>query len=122
MIRPGQFVRRVAVSPHPIDPFQCHPFSFGQVIDVVVESPESRNDNPDLAILGEDAQWKEVVVSPFDNRMSPKGDFWIQWTPDECVALTWWGILWRIAFWPVRRLFYRKPLAGQSTDWLWRRN
>ena len=112
----GDLVRRPSTSPWRLDPFQCHPASFGQVIEFVTECADSRADNPKLRVHGA-STWTEVVIAPFDERMSPHGKFWIQWVPNECIKISLFNYAIRALFWPLLRLLYRRPLAGQSTDW-----
>jgi len=115
-LKPGIFVRRRANTKWVLDPFQCHPASFGQIVELTTEDANSRSDNPKLAAYG-DATWPEVVVAPFDIRMSPQKKFWIQWSPDECIIIGRIQFLFMGLIWPLLRLLYSKPLEGQPTDY-----
>lgn len=95
------------------DHFKCHPFSFGQVAGMQLETSETRPDAPTWSA----GSWIEVVVQPFDRDMAPiKSDGYIQWCPSECRLIPGWlfGIL--VLTWPIIKHLYRRPLKGQSTD------
>ena len=112
----GDFVRRKSHSPWKLDPFQCHPASFGRVIDIVVEDCQSRSDNPRLGVYGTE-KWVEVVIKPFDKRMAPYEKPTIQWSPNECIRIGRVEYMLMIFLWPLLRLLYREPLRGQSTNY-----
>lgn len=113
-LRPGTLVRRKLANRYPADPFLCHPFSFGSVVEYVTETQESRADHLNPSPLGHGAEWREIVVLPWDRRMSPEGD-WLQWAPDEVVPISRFCYVARCLLWPLLRLLYPKPLVGQDT-------
>lgn len=112
-VKRGDFVmrrRQCALDDH----FKCHPFSFGQVVDMQLETGDTRPDAPHVEVGG---SWFEVVVLPFDRHMAPTKECgWIQWCPTECIIISGWlyGLL--ALTWPLVKRLYRKPLDGRITD------
>ena len=62
------------------------------------------------------AEWSEVVIRPFDNKMAPDGA-WLQWVEEECIPIKPWVYCILGIVWPLLKLFYRKPLNGQHTEY-----
>lgn len=112
-IKRGDFVmrrRQCAMNDH----FNCHPYSFGQVVEMRLETSETRPNAPHVKAGG---SWFEICILPFDKEMAPiKGGGWIQWCPTECILIPGWfyGLL--VITWPLVKQFYRKPLDGRITD------
>jgi len=80
----------------------------------VKEDEQSRPSAP--KIWGK--EWKEVLILPFDSRMSQESDEgWLQWGPEECQVIPKWMFCVLGLIWPVLWLVYRRSLQGQSTDW-----
>jgi hypothetical protein len=64
-----------------------------------------------------DAAWTEIVIMPFDRAgMAPDGA-WLQWMEEECIVIPSWLYCLLGLVWPLLRLFYRKSLEGQHTDY-----
>ena len=62
------------------------------------------------------AEWTEIVIRPFDNRMAPDGA-WVQWVEEECIVIRPWVYCLLGLFWPLLRFVYTKPLHGQHTEY-----
>jgi hypothetical protein len=62
------------------------------------------------------AEWTEIAIRPFDNRMAPDGA-WVQWVEEECIVIRPWVYCILGLFWPLLRLVYAKPLQGQHTEY-----
>jgi len=111
MIKEGDFVIRTANTVWKPEGFLWHPLSFGQVIEFIKCDHETRptaTDGP--------AEWTEIAIRPFDNRMAPDGA-WIQWVEEECIVIRPWVYCLLGLFWPLLRLVYTKPLQGQRTEY-----
>ena len=102
------------------DYFKCHPFSFGQIVNIVEENKFTRPDSP---FAEQDEPWHELLVLPFDKRMAPAAeDGWIQWGPSEVIKVP------RLIFcllglmWPLLRWLYPWKLDGRTTDYFCRKD
>ena len=62
------------------------------------------------------AEWTEIAIRPFDNRMAPDGA-WVQWVEEECIVIRPWVYCLLGLFWPLLRFVYTKPLQGQHTEY-----
>ena len=85
--------------------------SFGQVIEFIKCDHETRPTATDRP-----AEWTEIAIRPFDNRMAPDGA-WIQWVEEECIVIRPWVYCLLGLFWPLLRFVYTKSLQGQHTEY-----
>ena len=111
MVKEGDFVIRTANTVWPSEGFLWHPLSFGQVIEFIKCDHETRPTATDRP-----AEWTEIAIRPFDNRMAPDGA-WVQWVEEECIVIRPWVYCLLGLFWPLLRFVYTKPLQGQHTEY-----
>ena len=111
MIKEGDFVIRTTDTPWKAEGFLWHPLSFGQVTEFIKCDHKTRPTGTDRP-----AEWTEIVIRPFDNRMAPDGA-WLQWVKEECVVIKPWFYCLLGLSWPLLRRIYTKPLKGQHTEY-----
>ena len=59
-----------------------------------------------------------MLIVPFDPAMARRIDSgWLQWGPEECIVIPFWMYALLGLAWPVLKLFYRRSLVGQHTDY-----